>query len=86
MLKILLLLTVLVLLLSCLRRFIRSGAGKEAQEKPRKEADKPRLESSKMVKCAYCELYIPVDEALKSEEQYFCSEHHRDRVERNSSR
>jgi uncharacterized protein len=32
-----------------------------------------------MVRCRWCEVHVPEDEALRDQEQWFCSGAHRDR-------
>jgi len=38
-----------------------------------------RHEGGKMVRCRWCEVHVPEDEALRDHEQWFCSSAHRDR-------
>lgn len=37
------------------------------------------LDNAQMVRCAYCRVHLPEDEALRSGQQWFCGENHRDR-------
>jgi len=45
------------------------------------EKSKPlnRHEGGKMVRCRWCDVHVPEDEALRDQEQWFCSGAHRDR-------
>lgn len=52
-------------------------------EKPRTTERPTRPASSRdMVKCAYCGIHIPRDEALEREGKYYCSTEHRDAAPR----
>ena len=39
----------------------------------------PRVASSPMVRCAYCGLYLPKEDALEADGEAYCSPDHRDR-------
>lgn len=41
----------------------------------------PRHEGGQMVRCRWCEVHVPEDEALRDNEQWFCSSAHRDRFQ-----
>lgn len=38
-----------------------------------------RHEGGEMVRCRWCEVHVPEQEALRDQEQWFCSSAHRDR-------
>ena len=38
-----------------------------------------RHDGGKIVRCRWCEVHVPEDEALRVQEQWFCSSAHRDR-------
>lgn len=38
-----------------------------------------RHQGGQMVRCRWCDVHIPEDEALRDREQWFCSSAHRDR-------
>ncbi len=38
-----------------------------------------RHEGGQMVRCRWCEVHVPEDEALREQGQWFCSSAHRDR-------
>ncbi|WP_249978458.1 PP0621 family protein [Vreelandella olivaria] len=38
-----------------------------------------RHEGGQMVRCRWCDVHVPEDEALRDSEQWFCSSAHRDR-------
>ncbi|MDN6323030.1 MAG: PP0621 family protein [Halomonas sp.] len=38
-----------------------------------------RHEGGKMVRCRWCDVHVPEDEALRDQQQWFCSSAHRDR-------
>lgn len=38
-----------------------------------------RHEGGKMVRCRWCEVHVPEEEALRDNAQWFCSSAHRDR-------
>jgi len=69
MFRILLTVIALVVATSLLYRFIVQKFAANRQ--------KPFKEPSKMVGCAYCQLYVEQDEAIYSNGQYFCSSAHR---------
>lgn len=58
----------LVVVISLLHRFIVQKFAVNRQ--------KPFKEPSKIVECAYCQLYVKQDEAIHSNGQYFCSSAH----------
>ncbi|SDM11516.1 uncharacterized protein SAMN05661010_03379 [Modicisalibacter muralis] len=37
------------------------------------------LDNGQMVRCAYCRVHLPEDEALHQDDQWFCGPNHRDR-------
>ena len=37
------------------------------------------LDSGQMVRCRYCRVHLPEDEALRQEGEWFCSPEHRDK-------
>ncbi|MGC3874144.1 PP0621 family protein [Halomonas sp. GXIMD04776] len=42
--------------------------------------DQPhRLDDGQMVRCSYCRVHLPEDEALRRGDQWFCSHEHRDK-------
>jgi uncharacterized protein len=43
-----------------------------------RQEESPQLNAEKMVKCAHCGLHILENEAIKSGQQYFCSQQHLD--------
>jgi hypothetical protein len=38
------------------------------------------IRRSKMVKCAYCQVYIAEQEAVGNQDEYYCSEEHKNRA------
>ncbi|MGB5260917.1 MAG: PP0621 family protein [Gammaproteobacteria bacterium] len=47
---------------------------------PRPRAAKRTQLSGQMVQCKYCGMYIPEPEAIRGEDQWYCSKQHRDAV------
>lgn len=47
---------------------------REALEQPTSRRD-----SGQMVRCKWCDVHVPEDEALRDQQQWFCSGAHRDR-------
>ena len=66
MLRLLIIILLLVLLFVLSKRFL--------PEKP-SEQDEPRI--AKMVRCDYCQLYIPHTSAIKHTDRYYCCDEHR---------
>lgn len=49
----------------------RYVAGKSKQSKP-------RVSSRKAVKCSFCNVHLPMEEALEHEARWFCSRQHKE--------
>ena len=45
---------------------------------PRTGTPKRRQLSGQMVQCKYCGMYIPETEAIRAQDQWYCSSEHRD--------
>ena len=43
----------------------------------KKEEARPVVKSERMVECAYCGTYVPEKEAIKSGQNYYCCEQHK---------
>jgi hypothetical protein len=53
----------------------------DEEESPRQRKNMPKHQE--MVRCSYCDVYVPVEEAIKSRNHYYCSkEHHKKAIER----
>jgi uncharacterized protein len=37
---------------------------------------KPQIKSGKMIACQHCGLHIPIEEAVKNGDDYYCSQEH----------
>jgi uncharacterized protein len=68
--RILFLIAAIVLVFMIVRSFLRKSPGRVRSEK------RP-LSSSKMVRCDYCGLHVPEDEALLTDGRHYCSAEHR---------
>ena len=55
-------------------RMIRSAFSKP---RPARRQENARL-STNMVRCHLCGMHVPVDDALREGERYYCSPEHRD--------
>lgn len=66
MLRLLIIILLLVLLFVLIKRFL--------PEKPSGQ-DEPRI--AKMVRCDYCQLYIPHTSAIKHADRYYCCDEHK---------
>ena len=73
MFRILLIALVIAMVIAVLNR-MRSIGIKNSDENA-------KISSSKMVKCAYCQLYVTQDEGFKSDGQYYCSIEHQEKAE-----
>ena len=69
MVRVLLLGLVIFVVMVFLRRIFASSSSTRSES--------ARLESAAMVKCSHCELHVPESEAIKSDEQYYCSAEHK---------
>ena len=67
--RILILLAIVWALYQMLKGFLKG-----LQDKPQQT----RTPSVEMVRCAYCDLHVPRDEALAYRGRYYCSREHRD--------
>ena len=47
----------------------------------RKRNKQPRLDADSMVQCHHCGLHILEDEAIKSADQFYCSDEHKQEAE-----
>ncbi|MFC7370033.1 PP0621 family protein [Vreelandella zhaodongensis] len=43
------------------------------------QSEPARHEGGQMVRCRWCDVHVPEEEALRDSEQWFCSSAHRDR-------
>ena len=67
MLRLLIIILLVVLLFALIKRFL---PGKLP------EPDEPRI--AKMVRCDYCQIYIPHTSAIKHAGRYYCCKEHRE--------
>ncbi|MYH70079.1 MAG: hypothetical protein F4147_08275 [Gammaproteobacteria bacterium] len=74
MLRLLIIALLLVLLLALVKRFF---PGKPPGP------DEPRI--AKMVRCDYCQIYIPHTSAIKHADRYYCCDEHRESASGNAS-
>lgn len=48
----------------------------------KRPADTASSKTAKMVKCAYCNVYLPESESISAEQQFYCCEAHRNLAEK----
>ena len=68
MLRLILLLAVIVLVFGGILRMLTGTRG---------DGGGRRRAMARMVRCARCDLYLPEEEALRQDEDYYCGEEHR---------
>lgn len=66
--RLLILVAVAFLIYTLLRQLVRGWTKKELPQRPSR--------SGTMVRCAFCGLHVPEQEALRSDDKYFCSNNH----------
>ena len=74
MLRLLIIILLLVLLFALIKRFL---PGKPPPQ------DEPRI--AKIVRCDYCQIYIPHTSAIKHAERYYCCDEHKEAASGNAS-
>ncbi|RKZ68160.1 MAG: hypothetical protein DRR16_23175 [Candidatus Parabeggiatoa sp. nov. 3] len=68
-------------------RFVRQWYQDFKQDQMKKEAEPPpkTLPYGTMVRCDYCGLYLPFDEAINLEEQVYCCDAHKQAAQQKSN-
>lgn len=68
-----------VLFYAGLKLYGRYRQWKMDQEALDKPQQKDKVQNASMVRCRWCDVHVPEDEALRHDQQWFCSSAHRDR-------
>lgn len=55
------------------------GMYRERRLSQHQDSVEARHQGDQMVRCRWCDVHVPEDEALRDSEQWFCSSAHRDR-------
>jgi uncharacterized protein len=74
MLRLIFLLALLAVALLIVRKVIQAGRSSSEKRPPEK---KPLTD---MVKCDYCGVHLPVNEAIKDGEHFYCSAEHKEKA------
>jgi uncharacterized protein len=81
MIKIILLAIAIWLLVSIVKRYLKSTVAPPDIPKPTSES--PAAEPESMVQCTYCGVHIPVDDSVLIGQQYYCCKAHGDAAKAN---